>query len=68
MERRFWVRRARRTGQARPRTYFFLVFLSLVLFNNPSLIIFPFQSGGVGRRRKGCPSITHSGWGQDTVI
>ena len=25
-------------------------------------------SGGVGRMRKGCPSITRSGWGQDTVI
>ena len=58
-----WVRRARRTGQARPRMYFFLC-----SFPWSSLITFPFQSGGVGRRRKGCPSITHSGWGQDTVI
>ena len=50
MERRSWVRRARRTGQARPRMYFFLVFFSLVLFNNLS-----FSVRRSGKEEKGLP-------------
>ena len=60
-ERKSWVRRARRTSQARPSMYF--AFFSLVPFYYLFL-----WSGGLGIRRKGCPSITHSGWGQGKVM
>ena len=55
-------RGARRTGRARPRMYlFFISFLGP--FNALFLL-----SGGLGRRRKGCTSINHSGWGQVLVM
>ena len=49
-------------GQARPRMY-----LSLSFPLVPSYYSF-LKSGGLGRRRKGCSSITHSGWGQVMVM
>ena len=49
-------------GPGRPRLYF-----PFVSFLGP-FDIFSLCRAALGRRRKGCPSITHSGWRQDLVM